>query len=81
MSTRRFEENSARQAFPCFDEPGYKVNWQLTLHVKKNQEALSNTPIASETDTHDGMKTIKFAETKPLPSYLVALSVGDFEIT
>ena len=76
----QFEETSARQAFPCFDEPGYKVPWQLTLHVKKNQEALSNTAIASETDTHDGMKTIKFAETKPLPSYLVALSVGDFEI-
>lgn len=76
----QFEETAARHAFPCFDEPGYKVPWQLTLHVKKNQKAFSNTPIASETNTDDGMKTVKFAETKPLPSYLVALSVGDFEI-
>jgi alanyl aminopeptidase len=76
----QFEEIAARQAFPCFDEPGYKVPWQLILHVKKNQEALSNTPIASETNTSHGMKTVKFAETKPLPSYLVAFSVGDFEI-
>lgn len=76
----QFEETAARRAFPCFDEPGYKVPWQLTLHVKRNQEALSNTPIASETNTEDGMKTVKFAETKPLPSYLVAFSVGDFEI-
>ena len=75
----QFEGTSARQAFPCFDEPRYKVPWQLTLHVKKNQEALSNTPITSETDTSDGMKMVKFAETKPLPSYLVALSVGDLE--
>ena len=75
----QFEETDARRAFPCFDEPGYKVPWRVTLHVKKAQQAISNTPIASETDTGDGMKTVKFAETKPLPSYLVAFSVGDFE--
>lgn len=76
----QFEETSARQAFPCLDEPGYKVPWQLTLHVKKDQVALSNTPIASETDTGDGMKIVKFVETRSLPSYLVALSVGHLDI-
>ncbi len=76
----QFEEIYARRAFPCFDEPGYKVPWQLTLQVKKEQVGLSNTPIVSETDTGDGMKTVKFAETKPLPSYLVAFTVGDMEL-
>jgi alanyl aminopeptidase len=76
----QFEDISARRAFPCFDEPGYKVPWQLTLHVKKDQVALSNTPMVSETDAGDGMKTVKFAGTKPLPSYLVAFAVGDMEI-
>ena len=76
----QFEEIWARRAFPCFDEPGYKVPWQLTLHVKKDQAGFSNTPIVSETDTGDGMKTVKFAETRPLPSYLVALAVGDMEV-
>jgi alanyl aminopeptidase len=76
----QFEWNSARRAFPCFDEPGYKVPWQLTLHVKNDQVALSNTPVASETGTGDGMKTVRFAETRPLPSYLVALSVGDLDL-
>jgi alanyl aminopeptidase len=33
----------------------------------------------SETDSGDGMKVVKFAETKPLPSYLVAIAVGDLE--
>ncbi|MGC9998407.1 MAG: M1 family metallopeptidase [Terriglobia bacterium] len=75
----QFEDTWARRAFPCFDEPDYKVPWQLTLRVKKGQVALSNTPIVSETDTGDGMKVVKFAETKPLPSYLVALAVGDLE--
>ena len=75
----QFENIGARQAFPCFDEPGYKVPWQLTLHVKKDQVALSNTPIVSETDSSDGMKTVKFAETPPLPSYLVALTAGHLD--
>ena len=70
---------SARRAYPCFDEPGYKVPWQVTLHVKKEQAALSNTPSVSETDEGNGMKTVKFAETKPLPSYLVAYAVGNFD--
>ena len=76
----QFEAIYARRAFPCFDEPGYKVPWQLTLHIKKDQAGFSNTPIVSETDAGEGMKTVKFAETKPLPSYLVALAVGDMEV-
>ncbi|HEV2424351.1 MAG TPA: M1 family metallopeptidase [Terriglobia bacterium] len=76
----QFEEIWARRAFPCFDEPEYKVPWQMTLHVKKDQIALSNTNILSETDTGDGMKTVKFAETPPLPSYLVALTVGNMDL-
>jgi len=76
----QFEQIWARRAFPCFDEPGYKVPWQLTLHVKKDQVALSNTNVSSETDDGNGMKTVKFAETPPLPSYLVALSVGNMDL-
>jgi alanyl aminopeptidase len=76
----QFEAIWARRAFPCFDEPAYKVPWQLTLRVKEGQVALSNTPILSETDTGDGMKAVKFAQTKPLPSYLVALAVGDLDL-
>jgi alanyl aminopeptidase len=76
----QFEALWARRAFPCFDEPAYKVPWQLTLRVKKDQVALSNTPILSETDAGDGMKEVKFAQTKPLPSYLVAFAVGDLDL-
>ena len=76
----QFESIYARRAFPCFDEPSFKVPWQLTLHVKQEYVALSNTPIISETNEPNGMKVVKFSETKPLPSYLVAFAVGPFEI-
>ncbi len=76
----QFEATDARRAFPCFDEPSFKVPWQLTLHIPKGDKAVSNTPQVSETAGSNGMKTVKFAQTKPLPSYLVALGVGPFDI-
>src|SRR5262249_20930988 len=59
---------------PCF-----KVPWRLAVHVKREHTALSNTPVVSETDEPGGMKRVQFAQTRPLPSYLVALAVGPFE--
>ena len=76
----QFEATDARQAFPCFDEPSFKVPWRLTLHTTKELDAIANTPIESERDEPNGMKTVRFAETKPLPSYLVAFAVGPFDI-
>jgi alanyl aminopeptidase len=76
----QFEPTDARRAFPCFDEPQFKTPWQLTLHVKQDQFAASNTPIMSESPEAGGMKRVTFAPTRPLPSYLVALVVGPFEV-
>ena len=76
----QFEATSARRAFPCFDEPSYKVPWQLTVHVPKGNLAVSNTPVAAEGVDADGWRSFRFKETPPLPSYLIALGVGPFDI-
>ncbi len=76
----QFENTSARQAFPCFDEPSFKVPWQITIHTKKELVAVSNTPSTGETDEPNGMKAVHFAETPALPSYLVAFAVGPFDL-
>ncbi len=76
----QFEPTDARRAFPCFDEPSFKVPWQLTLHVPKNDLALSNTPVESESGEPGGMKMVRFKTSAPLPSYLVALAVGPFDV-
>jgi alanyl aminopeptidase len=74
----QFEATDARAAFPCFDEPSYKVPWQLTLHIPANDTAISNTPIEHQEQNATG-KIYTFKETKPVPSYLVAFAVGPFE--
>jgi len=74
----QFEAIHAREAFPCFDEPGFKFPWQLTITVPEDQLAITNTPVASVT-TNDGYTRTEFAATPALPSYLIAVAVGDFD--
>lgn len=77
-SFTQFEPIAARAGFPCYDEPGFKVPWQLTLRVPRGMKAAANTPALEETS--DGEWTrVRFAQSKPMPSYLVAFAVGPFE--
>jgi alanyl aminopeptidase len=75
----QFEAISARRAFPCFDQPNFKIPWKLTLHVPQSDSAVANTKVLKETPESGGTKAVEFTETKPLPSYLVAFGVGPFE--
>ncbi len=76
----QFEPTDARRAFPCFDEPSFKSPWRISLRVPAGLMALSNTPEISSTPEPNGMKLVRFAETRPLPSYLVAFAAGPFEV-
>ncbi|PTL84759.1 M1 family metallopeptidase [Vitiosangium sp. GDMCC 1.1324] len=75
-----FEPIDARRAFPCFDEPGFKVPWRLRFTVKQEHVALANHAIVSEEPLPGGLKRITFAESRPMPSYLVAFVVGPFDL-
>ena len=76
----QFESVDARKAFPLWDEPGFKIPYQLTATVPAQYDAIFNTPVEKET-TADGWKSVTFMRTKPLPSYLLAIAVGTFEYT
>ncbi|MCP3143906.1 M1 family metallopeptidase [Pyxidicoccus xibeiensis] len=75
----QFEPIDARRVFPSFDEPAFKVPWQLTFHVPAGNVAVTNTPQVSEEARPDGGRTFRFARTQPLPSYLIAFGVGPFD--
>jgi alanyl aminopeptidase len=75
----QFEAADARRAFPCFDEPGYKTPFDVTLTVPDGMIALSNGVEKSRTPK-GGLTTFTFSTTVPLPTYLVAFAVGDFDV-
>lgn len=77
LSTQ-FEMSHARLCFPCFDEPGFKIPFQLTVEAPKGQSVYSNSP-ETKLSERDGWMVHEFAPTPPMPTYLVALAVGPFE--
>jgi alanyl aminopeptidase len=76
----QFEATDARRAFPCFDQPAFKTPWDIALKVPSGDKAFANSPQISSTNQPDGSKLVKFATTRPLPTYLVAFAVGPFDV-
>jgi alanyl aminopeptidase len=78
----QFEALNARRAIPAFDEPGWKTPWQVTVDTPSANVVTSNTLEQASEDIadHPGWKRHRFATTRPLPTYLVAVAVGPFAI-
>jgi puromycin-sensitive aminopeptidase len=75
----QLEAAEARKFFPCFDEPAMKARFSLSVTTGKQNTAVSNGPL-QRTERHtNGTKTLHFAQTPPLSTYLVALAVGELE--
>jgi len=74
------EPTYARQAFPGFDEPRFKVPFDITVTTDGGRIAVSNAPERERLALGDGRTRFAFATTAPLPTYLIALAVGDFDV-
>jgi puromycin-sensitive aminopeptidase len=75
----QLEAADARRFFPCFDEPSMKARLRLAVTTDAGNAVLSIAPIASTENASGGRKTVRFAETPPLSTYLYALAVGELE--
>ncbi|MBI5018210.1 MAG: M1 family metallopeptidase [Deltaproteobacteria bacterium] len=81
IATTQLQSTDARRAFPCFDEPAFKATFAITLLVPDGLFAVSNAPLLSEESLPDGRRKVRFADTLPMSTYLVAFAVGPFEAT
>ncbi|MGZ6034437.1 MAG: M1 family metallopeptidase, partial [Myxococcaceae bacterium] len=75
-----FEPVDARRAFPCFDEPSFKIPWEMEITAPAGNGAFANAAEAGRASGPDGWVTVRFARTRPLPSYLVAFAAGPFDV-
>ena len=73
----QFEATDARSAFPGFDDPRFKTPFSITLRTPPGLKAISNSPELPITQ-ENGQDVHRFAQTLPLPTYLVAMMVGPF---
>ena len=77
LATTQFEATDARRAFPCWDEPAHKATFEVTLVFAEEYQAVSNSPAVEETSPGPGLKSVRFAETPIMSTYLLAFIVGD----
>jgi aminopeptidase N len=73
------EPTDARRVFPCWDEPAFRATYQLSIRTKKENTAVSNTPIFAEQALGPDEKIVVFEPSPSISSYLVVLACGRFE--
>ncbi len=76
----QLEAIAARKIFPSFDEPRFKVPFDISVTAPKDDVVITNTPQTSAVELEDGMVRYDFAQTKPLPTYLLAFAVGPYDV-
>jgi len=69
----------ARRAIPCFDQPDLKGRWTLTLEHPAAWQSVANGREAARQSIGERV-LVRFDETPPLPTYLVAFTVGAMQV-
>jgi len=76
------EATGARAIIPCWDEPTFKATFAWTVTTAPGQTVLANGKLLATEPSVDGASvTWRFAATKPMASYLIALAIGEFAST
>lgn len=78
MLATQLEPIAARSVFPGFDEPSFRASFAITVTAPSAYEAVSNMPVKSR-EAQGAATWWQFAPTPPMPTYLVAVAVGQFD--
>ncbi|WP_121156573.1 aminopeptidase N [Micromonospora pisi] len=73
----QFETADAQRVFACFDQPDLKSVYTWHATVPAHWRAISNMPVTSE-DTNGETKTVHFAESPLMSTYITALCAGPY---
>lgn len=81
LSLTYFEPIGARTAFPCFDEPGIRAKFVVSIIRDENYNSASNEKLEKSIYLGHGRYQDFFKETVEMPTYLVAFVISDFVYT
>ncbi|XP_015591683.1 aminopeptidase N isoform X2 [Cephus cinctus] len=73
--------NYARTVFPCYDEPGFKTPFRVTIGRNNTTRTHSNSKIKITKDMKGmpGFVWDTYTKTVPMSTYLLAIMVTDFD--
>jgi aminopeptidase N len=74
-----FEPAGARMLMPCWDEPARKATFSVSIDTPADRMAVANMPVAADTPLAGGMHRVRFATTPKMSTYLLFVTVGDYE--
>lgn len=80
MLATQLQAIHARNVFPAFDEPAFRARYRISVQAPKGLQVLSNMPLAREESADEKHTLHRFDNSPPMPSYLVAVAVGDFDV-
>jgi aminopeptidase N len=69
----------ARMVFPGWDEPVFRATFDIDVTAPRGLQVLSNQPAVQREAVRAGTRW-RFATTPSMPSYLVAVAVGRFDV-
>ena len=76
----QFETADAKRVYACFDQPDLKATFAVRATVPGHWEAVSNGAEESSTPTGSGAKTVQFATTVRMSTYVTAFVAGPYAV-
>jgi aminopeptidase N len=74
----QFETADAQRVYACFDQPDLKSVYTWHATVPAHWKVVSNAPIEREERTDAGAKTVHFAQSARMSTYITALCAGPY---
>ena len=79
MLATQLEAVNARMLFPGWDEPLFRATFDIEVKAPRAYQVLSNQKLTRREQVKSGTRW-RFAATPSMPSYLVAVAVGNFDV-